>query len=256
MIELTAADGTAFSAYRSDPAETPKGAVIVLQDVFGLTSGIQKVADSFAAKGYVAIAPALFDRVQPGVSLGHDASGLSDGTAITQAIDKEQTIADIQTTVDTVRTAGKVAIVGYCWGGDIAYAAANRVNGIACVVAYDGSQTVGDYLVKRKVPTLLHFAENDPELSPARIAQFRAHRPDVSAFTYPGAAQGFGGEERGSYLEDSARKAQERTLFWISQYVEGPPPVVLKNAGAYALAKSDKKKKKKSGNDDLGPPAD
>ncbi|MDH6263300.1 dienelactone hydrolase family protein [Bradyrhizobium sp. BR13661] len=255
MIELTASDGASFSAYRAEPADAPKGAVVVLQDVFGVTPEIRKVADAFAAKGYVAIAPALFDRVKSGVSLGHDKEGKAEGASISAQIGKEQAISDIQATVDAVKDAGKVAIVGYCWGSDLAYAAANKVNGIACVIGYDGSQAVADYREKRKVPTLLHFCENDPELSMEAITQFRAWRPDVSAFTYANASQGFGCDERGSYREDAAAAALERTLFWISQYVEGQQPILLKNAGAYAQAKTEKKKKKKA-DDDLGPPMD
>lgn len=250
MIELTTGDGSCFSAYRADPTEAPKGAVVILQDVFGITPDIKKVADAFAARGYVAIAPSLFDRVKPGVSLGHDDAGQADGAAIAHQINRDQAISDIQTAVDAVKKAGKVAIVGYCWGGDLAYTAANKVSGIACVIGYDGSETVADYREKRKVPTLLHFRENEPEIPLERIAQFRAHRPDVSAFTYPGAAQDLGY----GHHEDSAQKALERTAFWISQYVEGQPPVLLKNAGAYAQAKTEKKKKKKD--DDLGPPMD
>ena len=253
MIELTASDGSSFSAYRADPTETPKGAIVILQDIFGITPEIQKVTDAFAAKGYVAIAPSLFDRVKPGVSLAHDDSGQADGAAITKEISKDQAISDIQTAVDAVKSAGKVAVVGYCWGGDLAYTAGNKVSGIACVIGYDGTETVTDFREKRKVPTLLHFGEADPTLPLEQITQFRAYRPDVSAFTYPGAAQGFGAEERGSYREEAAEKALERTLFWISQYVEGQKPVLLKNAGAYAQAKTEKKKKK-SGGDDLGPP--
>jgi len=248
MIELTADDGNHFSAYRADPTEAPKGAVVVLQDVFGITPDIEKVADAFAAKGYVAIAPSLFDRAKPGVNLGHDEAGRAEGAAIAQQIGTDQAISDIQTAVDAVKEAGKVAIVGYCWGGDLAYIAANKVSGIACVIGYDGSETVAHYREKRKVPTLLHFRENDPGIPLERIAQFRAHRPDVSAFTYPGIAQDLG------YGDDEGAKALERTAFWISQYVEGQPPILLKNAGAYAQAKTEKKKKKKD--DDLGPPRD
>lgn len=255
MIELTASDGASFSAYRAEPAETPKGAVVVLQDVFGVTPEIRKAADAFAAAGYVAIAPSLFDRIKPGVSLGHDDGGKAEAAAITAEVNKELAISDIQATVDAVKAAGKVAVVGYCWGGDLAYAAANKVTGIACVIGYDGSATVADFREKRKVPTLLHFGESDPELPLEQISQFRAHRPDVSAFTYPGAAQGFGYDERGNYRKDAAGPAQERTLFWISQYVEGQKPIALKNAGAYAQAKTEKKKKKKD-DDDLGPPMD
>ena len=257
MIELTASDGHSFSAYRADPADAPKGAVIVLQDEGGINPHLRKIADAFAAKGYVAIAPSLFDRVKPGASFGYDDVGLAEGTAAAQQVEMEQALADIQTAVDAVRDTGKVAVVGYSWGADLAYAAGNRVKGIACVIGYAGSGTLNAYQEKRKVPTLLHFGEDDRLISPEQITQFRAHRPDVSAFTYPGAAHGFDCDARDSFQEEAAQKALDRTLFWISQYVEGQPPILLKNAGAYAQAKTDRKaKKKKSGGDDLGPPMD
>jgi carboxymethylenebutenolidase len=257
MIELTASDGHSFSAYRADPADTPKGAVVILQDEAGISPHLRKVADSFAAKGYVAIAPSLFDRVKPGASFGYDEAGLAEGTATSRQIATEQALNDIQSAVGAVKDEGKVAIVGYSWGGDLAYAAANRVNGVACVIAYGGSGTVEAYHEKRKVPTLLHFGEKDALIPLERITQFRCYRPDVSAFTYADAAHGFDCDAHDGFQEEAAHKALDRTLFWISQYVEGQPPILLKNAGAYAQAKSDRKaKKKKSGGDDLGPPMD
>jgi carboxymethylenebutenolidase len=255
MIELATSDGHSFSAYRADPAAAPKGAVVVLQDEYGVGPHLQKVADAFAAQGYVAIAPSLFDRVTRGASFGHDDTGLADGTAAAGQIETAQALADIQTAVDAVKTVGKVAVVGFSWGGDLAYAAANCVSGIACVIGYGGSGTVNAYQEKRKVPTLVHFGESDALIPSEQIAQFRAHRPDVSAFTYPGAAHGFDCAESEGFQPKAAAAAQERTLFWIAQYVEGQPPVQLKNAGAYAQAKTDRKKKKASGGD-LGPPMD
>ncbi len=253
MIELTAADGHTFSAYRAEPGEAPKGAVVVVQEMFGVNPHIQKLADSFAARGYVAIAPALFDRVKTGVSLGYDEEGLSEGLELAQKIDQQWALSDIQASVDAVKGAGKVAIVGYSWGGYLAYVSANRVNGVACSIGYYGTGVVDDHREKRKVPTLLHFAENDLLIPFEEVIQFRAYRPDVSAFTYPEAAHGFNCNERDGYNEDAAQQAFDRTLFWISQYVEGQPPVTLKNAGSYAQAKTERKKKKKEA-DDLGPP--
>ena len=257
MIELTASDGHSFSAYRADPADTPKGAVVILQDEAGINPHLRQVADGFAARGYVAIAPSLFDRVKPGASFGYDTAELTEGMAVSRQIPTEQALADIQTAVEAVKGTGKVAIVGYSWGGDLAYASANCVNGVACVVAYGGSGTVHAYREKRKVPTMLHFGESDALIPLEQITQFRSHRPDVSAFTYPNAAHGFDCDARDGFQEEAADKARDRTLFWISQYVEGQPPILLKNAGAYAQAKTDRKaKKKKSGGDDLGPPMD
>jgi carboxymethylenebutenolidase len=256
MIELTAGDAHKFSAYRTDPAGTPKGAVVIIQEIFGVNPHIRKLADSFAAKGYVAIAPSLFDRVKAGVELGYDESSLAEGLGFVKQVGTQGALGDIQATVDAVRSAGKVAIVGYCWGGYLAYISANRISGIACAIGYYGGGIVDDYREKRKVPTLLHFAENDPLIPFEEVIQFRSHRPDVSAFSYPGGSHGFNCDERDSYNEEVAQKALDRTLFWISQYVEGQAPIALKNAGSYAQAKTDKKKKKKAAADDLGPPMD
>ena len=254
MIELTAADAHKFSAYRADPADAPKGAVVVLQEPYGVNAHIRRIADSFATEGYVAVAPALFDRVQAGVELGYGENDLSTGLDLAQRVEVERLLDDIQAAVDAVKDVGKVAIVGYGWGGYLAYVAANRVKGIACAIGYYGTGIVNNPREKRKIPTLLHFAENDALIPLADVVQFRAYRPDVSAFTYPAAAHGFNCDERESYDASAALAALDRTLFWISQYVEGQAPIVLKNAGSYAQAKTEKKKKKKSAGDDLGPP--
>jgi len=253
MIELTAGDGHKFSAYRADPEGTPKGAVVVVQDFFGVSAHIRKIADEFAAKGYIAIAPSLFDAVKPDVALGYDEDGLAQGVELTQQVGIERAIGDIQQAVDAVKNAGKVSIVGYGWGGYLAYLSANRVNGVACTVGYYGDGIVDDPREKRRVPTLLHFGEDDARIPFEEVGQFRAHRPDVSAFSYPGAAHAFNCDDRDSYNGEAAEAALGRTLMWISQYVEGQPPILLKNAGAYAQAKVEKKKKKE-GADDLGPP--
>jgi carboxymethylenebutenolidase len=255
MIELTASDGRKISAYRADPSDAPKGAVVVVQEVFGVNPHIRKLADAFAARGYVAIAPALFDSVTPGVELGYDESSLSEGLSLMQQVGTDRPLGDIQIAVDAVKDAGKVAVVGYCWGGYLAYLSGNRVKGIACAIGYYGGGIVDERGEKRKVPTLLHFAENDALIPWEDVVQFRAYRPDVSAFSYPSTGHGFNCDERDSYNADAAQQALERTLFWISQYVEGQPPIQLKNAGAYAQAKTEKKKKKKE-SADMGPPMD
>jgi len=256
MIELTARDGHKLSAYRADPEGAPKGAVVVLHEASGVNPHIQKLADGFAAKGYVAVAPALFDALKTDVSLGCDQASLETGLDLIRQIDRDRAFADIQAAVDAGKDAGKVAVVGYAWGGYLAYVSANRVEGLACAIGYYGDGIVEDYREKRKIPTLLHFGQSDASVSNEDVTQFRAHRPDVSAFTYPGAGHGFNCDERDSYHQEAAQVAFDRTLFWISQYVEGQAPVALKNAGAYAAAKVEKKKKPKAGADDMGPPMD
>ncbi|MFG1352412.1 dienelactone hydrolase family protein [Xanthobacter autotrophicus] len=252
MIEVTANE-VKFSAYRADPEGTPKGAVVVLQDVFGVNADIRKIADGFAAAGYVAVAPSLFDKVKSNIEL--DASADAEGRSLTAELGTDWPIEAIQATVDTVKGAGKVALVGYSWGGYLAYLAANKVKGLACAIGYHADGLLEGVMEKRRIPTLIHFAEQDPLMPEEDRVQFRARRPDVSAFSYPDASRGFGYEAGPAYNAEAAEKAQERTLFWISQYVVGQGPVLLKNAGAYAQAKTEKKPKKKA-DDDMGPPTD
>lgn len=252
---MTAADGHIFNAYRAEPAEAPKGAVVVLQEIFGVNPHIKAMADSFAAEGYLAVAPQLFDRVRKDVALGYDEAAMNEGLQLMGQVGNEAPLADIQAAVEAVKSAGKVAVVGYCWGGYLAFRSANLVKDLACAIGYYGAGIEREHGEKRKIPTLLHFGEADPLIDFEDVIQFRANRPDVSAFSYA-AGHGFNCNERDSYNEEAAQKARERTLFWISQFVVGQPPVRLKNAGAYAQAKTDKKKKKKSGGDDMGPPLD
>ncbi|MGJ4887994.1 dienelactone hydrolase family protein [Bradyrhizobium sp. HKCCYLRH3099] len=245
-IKLTAHDGHTFQAFRADPADTPKGAIVVLPDGNG-SSKVRKVADAFAASGYVVIAPEL----TPPAAVETTA----DGEAPAAAQDPvAPLLAEIQSTVDSVKDCGKVAVVGYGAGGGLAYNAANRVSGLACAVSYYATGVVDAAGAKRKVPTLLHFGEADAVVPFPAVSMFRADHPEVSAFSYPNAAHDFDAEGE-TYDETATALAQERTLAWISQYVVGQPPITLKNAGAYALAKVDKKKKKKT-DDDMGPPAD
>jgi carboxymethylenebutenolidase len=258
-MDLTAGDGHKLSAYRVDPSDAPKGAIVVVQEVFGVNPHIRKMADKFAAEGYVAIAPSLFDRVKAGVELGYDEAGLNEGLGFRQQIEEQTALADIQAAVEAVGSAGKVAVVGYCWGGYLAYRAANRVKGLSCAIGYYGAGIEQLFREKSRIPTLTHWAENDPLIAfDPDVVQFRAYRPDVSAYSYPETTHGFNCEDRDSYNAAAAAAAQERTLFFISQFVVGQAPIQLKNSGFYAQAKVVKKKKKKAGGggDDMGPPAD
>ena len=254
MIELTAQYGHKLSDYRADPEGPPKGAVVVPREAAGVNPHIQKLVDAFAARGYVAVAPALFDVVKTDVSLGYDQTSLAEGLELMRRIERERAFADIHAAVDSVKGVGKVAVVGYAWGGYLAYVSANRVKGVACAIGYYGDGIVEDFHEKRKIPTLLHFGESDESISNIDVTPFRARRPDVSAFTYPNAGHGFNCDERDDYQPEAARAALDRMLSWISQYVEGQAPIALKNAGAYAAAKVEKKKKPKAAADAMGPP--
>ncbi|CAL1238901.1 Dienelactone hydrolase [Candidatus Methylocalor cossyra] len=252
MIEIKAGDGHSFSAYRSDPAEPAKGAVVVVQEIFGVNAHIRKVTDAFAEKGYVGIAPCLFERVAKGVELGYDEAAITQGLELANKVGLENALADIQATVNAVGNVGKIALVGFDWGAYLAYQAANRVTGLACAIAYYGCGIADHPFGKRKIPTMLHFGQDDALIPFEWVTNFRSVRPDVTVYGYP-AAHGFACEERDSYNAAAAAAAWDRTLVMISHCLEGPPAVTLKNAGFYASAKVEKKKKKAAA-DDLGPP--
>jgi len=254
MIELTAEDGHQFSAYRVDPSDTPKGAVVVLQEAFGVDPHICKVADSFAAKGYVTIVPSLIERAKKNAA--NPESAAADLAKQLTDLGDDTSYIDLQAAIDSVKEAGKVALVGYSDGADLAYLSGIKVKGLACAVGYYGPKIPERFLMKSKIPTLIHFGDDDPQIPAEEIIQFRANRPDVSVFTYPAVGHGFSSDENQGYNAEAAEKALERTLFWISQFVEGQPPVQMKNGGSYAQAKPDKKKKKKTSSDDMGPPMD
>lgn len=251
MIELSAADGHVFSAYRAEPAGAPKGAVVVLQEVFGVNRHIRTLTDAFAAKGYVAMAPCLFDRVKKEVELGYDDAGTAEGLELAREVGLDHAMTDIQAAAAAVGSAGKVAVVGFDWGGYLAYHAASRVTGLACAAVYYACGLTQELRGKRKIPMQLHFGSRDRYIPFEQVVQFRYARPDLSIFDYP-AGHGFTCAERDTHDPAASEQALDRTLLLISHTLEGPPPVTLKNAGAYAAAKTEKKKK--SASDELGPP--
>lgn len=253
MVELNATDGHKLKAYRADPAAPPKGAVVILHEVLGVNSHIREISDTLAAQGYVAIAPSLLDRAEAGVELDFDEASVAKGEDLVKQLDMKGAIADIQAAIEAVKDAGKVAIVGYGWGGGLAYHSGNYVDDLACVIAYYGEGILDAYAEKRRVPTLLHFGEKDTTIPYGLVDHFRNRRPDIASFTYP-AAQNFDCQKRGGYDEASAAQALERTLFWLSQYLAGPGPVQMKNAGAYANVSEKSAKKKKPVASEDGPP--
>ncbi|PPD03704.1 MAG: carboxymethylenebutenolidase [Methylobacter sp.] len=254
MIEMTAADGHSFSAYQADPADAPKGVVVVLQEVFGVNAHIRKLADAFAAQGFLAVAPSLYDRAEKGVELGYDEASVAKGIELIKTVG-ESPFHDIQATVTTFREFGKVALVGFDWGGFLAYHTANRVQGIATAVSYYGCGIVDHASQRRKVPTLMHFGTLDPYISIDQITTFRMGRPDLRICTYA-AGHHFACDDRDTYDAAATEKAWEYTVAHLTHILQGPPVVTLKNQGAYAAVSVGKEKKKKpvTADDDLGPP--
>lgn len=218
MIELTAADGHSLKAYLAEPQERPRGALVVVQEIFGVNSHIRAVADGYAEEGYLVIAPALYDRVQRDYESGYSDAEIQAGRALREKIGWDEALADISAAVEAVAHAGKVGIVGYCWGGAVAWMAAARVPGLSAAVPYYGGAIPSLIDERPQCPAMLHFGETDASI-PLDKAQAvaRAH-PEVTVHFYS-AGHGFNCDQRGSYDAQAAALARSRTLDFLAKHV-------------------------------------
>jgi carboxymethylenebutenolidase len=215
---LMARDGHEFNAWLAAPPGGARGAVVIAQEVFGVNHHIRAVADGYATAGYVAIAPCLFDRVRRGIELGYSDPEMQEGRGYRLQIPAEKTLRDLAASINVVRHAGRVAVVGYCWGGTLAYLAACELP-VACAVAYYGGQ-IKDHLAKSpRRPVMYHFGERDPYIPAGDIEKIRAADPTGVFHTYP-ADHGFNCDERAAYDPASAQLARERTLEFLVTHLE------------------------------------
>ena len=218
-VDLTASDGHKFKAWRAQPNGTPKGAIVVIQEIFGVNSHIKSVADGYAKDGYVAIAPAMFDRLQRGYDTGYTQPEIQAGIAMMQKLDWKQAFLDVDAAVAEAKKAGKVGIVGYCWGGTVSWRAAASTSGLAASAPYYGGGMPNFMAEKPKVPTLCHFGELDQSPTPAQAKELLAKHPSVQGHFYAGAGHGFNCDQRGSYTAEAAKLARERTLAFFRKHI-------------------------------------
>ena len=225
FINLTAADGFGFSAYVAQPQSTPKAAVVVLQEIFGVNTHIQSVADRFAAQGYLAIAPATFERVKTGVSLGYTDADMTAGFGLKSAVDalpEPGVMLDIQAAIDHAAQAssGKVGIVGFCWGGLLTWRAACALRGLSAAVPYyGGGMTAEDEAARTpQCPVMAHFGDQDHWIPLEGVTAFAKTHPEVEVHVYA-ANHGFNCEQRGSFNEAAAALASERTLAFFAAHL-------------------------------------
>ena len=218
-LELQASDGHRLAAYRADPTGAPHGALVVLQEIFGVNSHIRAVADGYAADGWVAIAPALFDRVERGIDIGYTPDDVQRGIQLRAGCRPEDTLLDIAAAVESVRSVGPVGAIGYCWGGTLAWLAAARQPGLAAAVAYYGGG-IGELLdLEPLCPVLAHFGDQDASIPLSVSEGMRRKHPQVEVHVYP-AGHGFNCDQRGSFDAPSAKLARERTLRFLQQHVQ------------------------------------
>ena len=220
---LTAADGFQFSAYVAKPEGTPRAAIVVLQEIFGVNSHIRSVADRFAAEGYLAVAPATFDRVKTGVELGYTEADMGAGMALKTAVDalpEPGVMQDIQAAIDHAAQlgGGKVGIIGFCWGGLLAWRSACQLKGLSAALPYYGGGMTGEAEIARQpqCPVMAHFGDRDHWIPLDGIEAFKQAHPEVAVHVYS-ADHGFNCDQRGSYDEAAAKLARERSLAFLAE---------------------------------------
>jgi len=216
FTELKAADGQMIPAYVAQTKGTPRGGVVVIQEIFGVNSHIRSIADGYAADGYLAVAPAIFHRVRPNVELGYTAEDIAEGSALkaaTEGLPSPGVMQDIQAAIKHAAQAGKVGIVGYCYGGLLTWRAACTLDGLSAAAPYyGGGMTTPDEIARRpKVPVMAHFGDKDKHISVESVRAFEKAHPEVEVHLYA-ADHGFNCDQRGSYNASAAKTARERTL--------------------------------------------
>lgn len=215
-LTLTASDGHSMGAYRADPAGAPKGGIVVLQEIFGVNKHIREVCDGFAADGYVALAPALYDRSShKNCQLGYTPEDIAIGRDLREEFSWDDTVKDVKAAVDALKGEGlKVGTVGYCWGGTVSYLAGVRLD-VQGAIVYYGGQIIPYVNEQENCPLLMHFGEHDKGIPLSDVDQIAKAHPDAVVHIYD-ADHGFNCDHRGSYNEASARLARERTMAFFA----------------------------------------
>jgi carboxymethylenebutenolidase len=229
---IMARDGHEFRAWLAAPPARPRGALLVIQEIFGVNGHIRAVTDGLAAEGYTAIAPSLFDRVRRGIDLGYTAAAMQEGAGYRKQLTPETTQRDLAAALAVVRHSGRAGCVGYCWGGALSYLVACRLK-IACAVVYYGN--VAPYLEEKpRCPVMYHYGSDDQSIPPADVERVRASYPEAPLFTYAGAGHGFNCDQRESYDREAAGLARSRTLGFFARYVAGSATAADATSGASA----------------------
>jgi len=223
-VELTAADGFKLGAYVAQPKGEAKGGVVVIQEIFGVNQHIRGVADGYAAAGYVAIAPQIFDRVERNVELGYtEQPDFDKGLRIAfHDLKIADTLLDLQAAVDYAAKSGPVGVVGYCFGGLLTWLSACELDKVAVASSYYGGGTAKEAQRRPRCPVMMHFGEKDKHIPLSEVETIRRAQPDAQVFVYD-ADHGFNCDERGSYDETSASVARDRTLNFFEKHMGFDP---------------------------------
>ena len=214
---LMARDGHEFTAYLARAAGTPRGAVVVLQEIFGVNAHIRAVVELYAATGFLAIAPALFDRIGRNIELGYGQKDMEQGTGYRLQVEEAKALLDIGAAINVVRHAGRVALVGYCWGGQLTWVGAGALP-VQAAVGYYTSRIWEKLDHVPTCPIMLHYGERDKNIPRERVEQVRSVCPQAQIYFYA-ADHGFNCDARASYDAPSAALAWGRTQDFLRQHI-------------------------------------
>ena len=220
-ITLKASDGHEFAAYRADPAGKPKGCMIVIQEIFGVNDHIRDIANRIAANGYLAVAPCMQDRAQRGFETGYTPPEIEKARAMRGQVKNEDSLKDLRATFDYLKSqnAGKIGVVGYCWGGSLAWLAATEIDGLGCAISYYGGEVANNADKKAKCPVMFHFGEKDASIPLDKVELVKQKQPDHPLYVYKDAGHGFSCDARGSYHPASHELALGRSREFAGKHV-------------------------------------
>jgi len=217
FIDITAKDNHQFSAYISQPSGKPKAGIVIIQEIFGVNAHIREVTDFYASKGYLCIAPSLFDRIEKNVTLNYDEKGVSKGRNLKELCDKDA-LKDIEASISVVSSAGKVGVIGYCWGGSLSWRIGCDNSNISAAVCYYGGDIPKLRDLKPKCNIITHFGELDKGIPINEVKSFEEIRPEVLTYTYP-ADHGFNCNHRSQFNKTCADIAIDRTLKFLEKNI-------------------------------------
>jgi carboxymethylenebutenolidase len=215
-LRLTAKDGHELAAYEVVPEGQARGGLVVVQEIFGVNEHIREVCERFAREGYHVVAPALFDRIMPGVELGYGPTDIERGRNFMGQLSWRGALADVAAAAETLAPSGQPGIVGYCYGGTVAWVAACRLP-LRCAVGYYGGRIIDFVDETPRCPTMLHFGDRDTGIPNSDVREIAEKQREVTVHVYTGAQHGFNCDHRPSYDATSASLALERTLGFLFQ---------------------------------------
>lgn len=215
-VTLTAADGFKFEAFRVAPVGAARGGLVVLQEIFGLTEQMKSVVRGYAAEGYDAIFPCVFDRVAPGtvVPFGEPDRGRD----LAYNLDLDKVMLDVAAAADCVRGPHGVSVLGFCWGGGVIVRAAAEID-LRGAISFYGTRLPNYLGVTSTCPLLFHFGGKDPNSPPDVIDKVRQTFPSAEIHVYE-AGHAFANDVRPAFVPEAAATARARTLDFLGRVHE------------------------------------